>query len=293
MAEPLKIGVVSSNVKRVEGREVGLPPTSKIGGGGWSCGARAKHHHRKRLRNPGFFALRTAAYGVASFGCCALRQRQRQLLALRATSRWRGGAKQIALTPREGKALEERSGSSRLGRPRTAWRPPPPAAVRTTTTAEAARASRDEQRAPGRGAKEAAQGLAQGGPVCVVHGPRASGRTRPAVVRHDDNDGSSSRATSAATGAEQTGTWACARQSQGGSPCSPRPKGSSRSSTCAASRTNAVRRTRPQRRPSTSRTTTAARARGARRFLTEDKELRRHLERAAAYQGGQRAGRAS
>ena len=43
-----------------------MPPTTKIGGGGWSCGARAKHHHRKRLRNPEFFALRTAAYGVAS-----------------------------------------------------------------------------------------------------------------------------------------------------------------------------------------------------------------------------------
>jgi hypothetical protein len=58
MAKPLQIGVESSNVKRVEGREAGMPPTTKIGGGGWSCGARAKHHHRKRLRNPEFFALR-------------------------------------------------------------------------------------------------------------------------------------------------------------------------------------------------------------------------------------------
>ena len=97
-----------------------MPPTTKIGGGGWSCGARAKHHHRKRLRNPEFFALRTTTYGVASSSCRASRRRQRQQLALRATSRWRGGAKQIALAPREGQALEERSSSSRsTRRPRT------------------------------------------------------------------------------------------------------------------------------------------------------------------------------
>ena len=120
MAEPLKIGVVSSNVERVGGREAGMPPTTKIGGGGggWSCGARAKHHHRKRLRNPEFFALRTTTYGVASSSCRASRRQQRQKLSLRATSRWRGGVKQIALAPCEGQALEERSSSSRSS---TSW----------------------------------------------------------------------------------------------------------------------------------------------------------------------------
>ena len=97
-----------------------MPPTTKKGGGGWSCGARAKHHHRKRLRNPEFFTLRTTTYGVASSSCRASRRQQRQQLSLRATSRWRGGAKQIALASREGQALEERSSCSRLTRrPRT------------------------------------------------------------------------------------------------------------------------------------------------------------------------------
>ena len=93
-----------------------MPPIAEIGGGGWSCGARAKHHHRKRLRNPEFLALRTTTYGVASSSCRASRRRQRQQLSLRATSRWRGGAKQTALAPREGQALEERSSSSRSPR---------------------------------------------------------------------------------------------------------------------------------------------------------------------------------
>ena len=48
MAETLKIGVVSSNVERVEGREAGMPPITEKGGGGWTCG---RHHHRERLRN--------------------------------------------------------------------------------------------------------------------------------------------------------------------------------------------------------------------------------------------------
>jgi hypothetical protein len=93
-----------------------MPPITEIGGGDWSCGARAKHHHRKRLRNPEFLALRTTTYGVASSSCRASRRQQRQHLAPRA-SRWRrGGAKQKALAPREGQALEERSSSSRLTR---------------------------------------------------------------------------------------------------------------------------------------------------------------------------------
>ena len=94
-----------------------MPPTTKIGGGGWSCGARAKHHHRKRLRDPEFLTIRTTTYGVASSSCRASQRRQRQQLAPRA-SRWRcGGAKQKTLAPREGQALEERSSSSRS----TSW----------------------------------------------------------------------------------------------------------------------------------------------------------------------------
>ena len=94
-----------------------MPPTTKIGGGGWSCGARAKHNHRKRLRDPEFFTIRTTTYGVASSSCRASQRQQRQQLAPRA-SRWRcGGAKQKTLAPREGQALEERSSSSRS----TSW----------------------------------------------------------------------------------------------------------------------------------------------------------------------------
>ena len=94
-----------------------MPPTTKIGGGVWSCGARAKHHHRKRLRDPEFLTIRTTTYGVASSSCCASQRRQRQQLAPRAST-WRcKGAKQKTLAPREGQALEERSSSSRS----TSW----------------------------------------------------------------------------------------------------------------------------------------------------------------------------
>ena len=60
-----------------------MPPVAvaETGGGGWTSGARARHHYRERLRNLGFFAhSRTAAYGVAS-SCRVSRRRQRQQLA--------------------------------------------------------------------------------------------------------------------------------------------------------------------------------------------------------------------
>ena len=118
--EPLKIGVESSNVERVEGREAGMPPIAEKGGGGWTCG---RHHHRERLRNDRVLRAPQDDHvrrGVHFHQLPCVRRRQRQQLAPRA-SRWRrGGAKQIALAPREGQALEERSSSSRLaGRPRT------------------------------------------------------------------------------------------------------------------------------------------------------------------------------
>ena len=127
-----------------------MPPiTEKMSGGGAYC----RHHHRERLRNHRVPRARQDDHvrrGVHFHQLPCVRRRQRQQLAPRA-SRWRrGGAKQIALAPREGQALEERPGSSRsAGRPRTAWRPLLPAAVRTTTTTEAARAAR-EQMAPRR-----------------------------------------------------------------------------------------------------------------------------------------------
>ena len=108
-AGSLKIGVGSSHVKRVVDREAEISPVAETGGGGWTCGARARPHYRERLRNLEFLAhIRTAACGVAST-CRALLRRQRQQLACapRATSRRRGGAKQTALAPSEGPALEE------------------------------------------------------------------------------------------------------------------------------------------------------------------------------------------
>ena len=160
-----------------------MPPTTKIGGGGWSCGARAKHHHRKRLRDPEFFTIRTTTYGVASSSCRASRRQQRQQLSLRATSRWRGGAKQIALAPREGQALEERSSCSRLTRrPRTRGQQLP--CVRRRQRQQLApRASRRRRGGAEQKALAPREGQAQGGPVDVVHGPRASGRPRTRGVQ--------------------------------------------------------------------------------------------------------------
>ena len=98
-----------------------MPPIAEKGGGGWTCG---RHHHRERLRHDR--VLRAQQDGRVRRGVQHhqlppyVRRRQRQQLAPRATSRWRGGAKQIALAPCGGKALEERPSSSRsAGRPRT------------------------------------------------------------------------------------------------------------------------------------------------------------------------------
>ena len=279
-----------------------MPPTTKIGGGGWSCGARAKHHHRKRLRDPEFLTIRTTTYGVASSSCRASQRQQRQQLAPRATSRWRGGAKQIALAPREGQALEERSSCSRLTRrPRTRGQQLP--CVRRRQRQQLApRASRWRRG----GAKQIALAPREGqalkeDPVRLVGTSRigafaSSSRASPRRQRRQlarDRRG------------EQTSTPGMCSQSTGATSLPPKARGRSRSSTCAASRTNAVRHHDDSgvRRRHT--TTTAARARGARRSLrsrgaaarrfrtTENKELRRQLERAAANQGGQHARRAS
>ena len=142
----------------------------------------------KRLRNgrvPRALASRPRTRG-RQLPC--VRRRQRQQLAPRA-SRWRrGGAKQIALAPREGQALEERPSSSRsAGRPRTAWRPLLPAAVRTTTTTAAARAAR-EQMAPRRrradSPRTSRRAGAKGGPGKVGGDLAHRERSRPAAVRH-------------------------------------------------------------------------------------------------------------
>ena len=278
-----------------------MPPTTKIGGGGWSCGARAKHHHRKRLRDPEFLTIRTTTYGVASSSCRASQRRQRQQLAPRA-SRWRcGGAKQKTLAPREGQALEERSSSSRS----TSWTRTRgqhlPYVRRRQRQQLAPRASRWRRGA----ALAPREGQAQGG------GPGKAGGDLAHQGRHERV---------IARGVQQpcvttTTAAARARQARRANGHFGQVLASVRGSVPAAQGPRAVahasmRGTKNERRASLRRqrrTSTSlrrrrqlaleerggARARGARRFLTENKELRRQLECAAAHRGGQRARRAS
>ena len=100
-----------------------MPPIAEKGGGDGAC---HRLIHRERSRNHRVLRARQddhARRGVHFHQLPCVRRRQRQQLAPRA-SRWRrGGAKQTALAPREGQALEERSSSSRSpSRPRTRGR---------------------------------------------------------------------------------------------------------------------------------------------------------------------------
>ena len=194
-----------------------------------------------------------------------VRRRQRQQLAPRA-SRWRrGGAKQTALAPREGQALEERSSSSRSSTswPRTRGRQLP--CVRRRQRQRLAPRAGKRHRG---GAEQIALAPREGqalkeDPVMLAGTSRigtAAYAWRPAAVRHHDNGGSSS-----ATGAEsKRALRAGARISQGLRPCRPKVQGRPRSQLCGYE-TNAVRHHDDSgvRRRHT--TTTAARARGARR----------------------------
>ena len=269
-----------------------MPPIAEIGGGGWTCGARARHHHRERSGNGQVLRAQQdgrVRRGVHHHQLPCVRRRQRQQLAPRATSRWRGGAKQIALAPREGQALEERSSSSRPeGRPRTR-----DVQLPYDEDGSSSRAARDEQRAPCRGAKEAAQGLAQGGPVDVVHGPRASGRPRTRGVQQPCVTTTTTAAARARQARRANGNAGHVLAiSQGPRPCSPRSEGSSRSSTCAASRTNAVRHNddNGERQRRGRRQQLALEGRDGSSPRTESCHS---SSRAAAYRGGQRASRAS
>jgi len=322
-----------------------MPPTTKIGGGVWSCGARAKHHHRKRLRDPEFLTIRTTTYGVASSSCCASQRRQRQQLAPRAST-WRcKGAKQKTLAPREGQALEERSSSSRS----TSWtrtrgqhlpyvrrRERQQLAPRASTwrckgakqTALAPRegqaleerssSSRSPSRPRTRGrqlpcvrrrqrqqlAPRASKWRLGGAKQKQPEGWRKEGlialgedlAQRTAALTRDVHLSCVTTTTTAAARAPTSGArskrvrWPRARRS----PKPGRPLGGSAQLNMRA---NSDRRASPrrQRRTSTSlrrrrqlalEERGGARARGARPVPTENKELRRQLERAAANQGG-------
>ena len=331
-----------------------MPPIAEKGGGGWACG---RHHHRERLRNHRVLRARQDDHvrrGVHFHQLPCVRRRQRQQLAPRA-SRWRcGGAKQTALAPREGQALEERSSSSRsASRPRTRGRQLP--CVRRRQRQQLApRASRWRRG----GAKQKPSHLAKGKRLRNGRVPRAQQdghvRVDHSCRAYDDDNGSSSRRARADGAAEAPMPSHLAKGRRKGGPG--RLVGTSRIGTASVARgvqqpcvttTTAAARARQARRanghaghvlasvrgsvpaaqgpravaqptcaaqertPCVTTTTAAyvdvtrrrrqlaleerggARARGARRFLTENKELRRQLERAAAYRGGQRARRAS
>ena len=179
-----------------------MPPVAEAGGGGggWTCGApRARHHYhyRERLRrNLGFLAhIRTAACGVAS-SCRALLRRQRQQFARapRATSRWRGGAKQRALAPSEWPALARGTSGSSRERPDSRG-----VCVlvdrreRTTTATARSRAARDEQMAPRRQAdspRTSRWACARGASSSSRETRRPRVR-RPRPTRDNDDSGSS------------------------------------------------------------------------------------------------------
>ena len=100
-----------------------MPPIAEKGGGDGAC---HRLIHRERSRNHRVLRARQDDHvrrGVHFHQLPCVRRRQRQQLAPRAST-WRcGGAKQTALAPREGQALEERSSSSRSpSRPRTRGR---------------------------------------------------------------------------------------------------------------------------------------------------------------------------
>ena len=285
-------------------------------------GPAGRHHHRERLRNHRVLRAPQDDHvrrGVHFHQLPCVRRRQRQQLAPRA-SRWRcGGAKQTALAPREGQALEERSSSSRSpSRPRTRGRQLP--CVRRRQRQQLApRASRWRRG----GAKQIALAPREGQALeerssssRSARRPRTRGATHSCRAYDDDNGSGSRRAradgaaeapsrsprTSRRAGAKggpgkvggdlahrarcgvqqpcvTTTTTAAARARQarranghtgqvlasarGSGPCRPRSEGG-RAANCAAQRTNAVRHyddSGVRRRHTTA---TVARARGAR-----------------------------
>ena len=196
-----------------------MPPVAETGGGGgWTCGARARHHHRERLRNLEFFEhSSTAACGVAS-SCRASRRRQRQQLARRARRA-------------EGVLPRRQRSSLRAGARRA-----PFVLCRVPRAHQDGRVRRDVQL------------------PCVTTTTTAAAR-----APHKRQPAASKRA-----------RGACAHHRQGAPPAAQGP-GLAHSSTCAASRTPCVKRVdNGDRQRPTLRTPTAARARGARRFLTEN-----------------------
>ena len=244
-----------------------MPPVAETGGGGWTGGARARHHHRERLRNLGFLALNKTATCASSSTDVEGRQRQQLGSALRATSRWRRGAKRTALAPREGLALEE---------PRVPRAKPADGRVcvvrsqRGTTTAAAHAACRWRlAKAPSKSSPRTSQRT--GARRARSYGTsRSSGWPRVtwrlAAVRPCDADGSSSRATS---GDRRRAHGALGRSRAKGPPMARAQPQLARK---RESSKNAVLHTGRQRRPFASRAMTAARAHRAasKRFLTEN-----------------------
>ena len=202
-----------------------MPPIAEKGGGGWTCG---RHHHRERLRNDRVLRAPQDGHvrrGVHFHQLPCVRRRQRQQLAPRA-SRWRrGGAKQIALAPREGQALEERSSSSRLaGWPRTRDKQLP-CVRRRQRQRLAPRASRWRRGA----ALAPREGQAQGGGPGKVGGDLAhQGRHECAITRGVQQPCVTTTTTAAtpARGAESKRAHrTCTRIRQGPGPCRPRSEG--------------------------------------------------------------------
>ena len=89
-------------------------PVAEIGGGGWTCGARARHHHRGRSRNLGFLALNQTAVCASSSTDVERRQRQQLGRALRAPRRQANSP----LTSRRACARGTSSSSRETRRPR-------------------------------------------------------------------------------------------------------------------------------------------------------------------------------
>ena len=107
----------------------------------------------------------------------------------------------------------------------------------------------------------------QDGHVRVASSSRASLRQQRQQLARDRS------------GAEQTGTLGTCPPSPRGLSLQPKVRGLAAQLNLCGIKNERRASLRRQRRTSTSRTTTAARARGARRFLTEDRELRRQLTR--------------
>ena len=203
-----------------------MPPIAEKGGGGWTCG---RHHHRERLRNDRVLRAQQdgrARRGVHHHQLPYVRRRQWQQLAPRATSRWHRGAKQTALAPREGQALEERSGSSRSrGRPRTRGIVHYHHLPGVRQRQQLARRARRAEGASPRRQRSSSRAGARRTCGCCARTSRIGTATyawRPAAVRHHDDNGGSSRATGAES---KRALRACARIRKGLRPCRPRPEG--------------------------------------------------------------------